>query len=215
MAGWIEMLKRMAQSPARVGALSPSSRFLADSMVRAADLRDRHVVAELGAGTGSITRRIRERAPRAPLLALEPDGDLAGVLREEVPDVDVVERWAQELPEVVSDWGHDRVDRVLSGLPWTLWSQEIQQPVLDAVTQTLRPSGRFVTFTYVPAQVLPGSVWLRRNLLARFGRVRRTPVQWANLPPAFVYVCDEPNHPAAPAHRPTRVAITRRPRIAR
>ena len=59
---------------------------------------------------------------------------------------------------------------------------------MDAVSAAMAPGGRLVTFTYVHSQVLPASLRFRKILQRYFGVVRRTKIQWANVPPAFVYV---------------------------
>ncbi len=184
-------LREFTRSPKRIGSIMPSSGQLARRMVRAADIRSGHTVVELGAGTGPITRAIRAAHPDVDLLLLEPAAELAAVLRATWPDVRVEERLAQDLPEIVASWGHPRVDRVVSGLPWTMWSEDVIAAGLDAVVTSLAPGGRMVTFSYVHSQLLmPGARRFRRLLDARFDKVSRTEVQWLNLPPALVFVCD-------------------------
>lgn len=185
-------LKDVARRPRQMGAIAPSGPELARLMVEAADVRPDHVVAELGAGTGSITRAIRERAPHAPLVALEPGAEMAELLRRAFPNVHVTERLAHDLPEVLEAWGHPVVDRVLSGLPWTIWPASEQDAILTAVRRAMRADGRLVTFTYVHSQVLPGASSLKDLLERHFTKVVRTRVAWKNLPPAFAYVADGP-----------------------
>jgi len=189
-----KFLREFARKPASVGALAPSSPFLADHVVRAADIRTGQWVAELGAGTGPITAKIREVAPGARVLAFEPNPDLAATLRLELAGVEVVERLAHELPAVVRERGLVHVDRVVSSLPWSMWPDEEQDPVFDAIASALAPDGRMVTFTYVHAQMLPQAIRLKKALQHRFEAVDRTEVQWKNFPPAFVWVCDRPFH---------------------
>lgn len=186
-------LKEVAKAPGRMGAIAPSSGYLADLMVTSAGIRDGQVIVELGAGTGPFTAAIRRAAPSSPLLALEPGADLAAHLRERFPDVLVSETYAQDLVATVSAWGHPQVDRVVSGLPWTIFPAEVADAGLGAVARVLRPDGRFVTFTYAHAvTLLPGGSRLRELLRRYFGHVERTRVEWRNLPPALVYVCDDP-----------------------
>ncbi|TNE92147.1 MAG: methyltransferase domain-containing protein [Deltaproteobacteria bacterium] len=185
-------LREFVRDPNRIGAVAPSGKQLAARMCESADLADDHVIVELGAGTGPFTRAIRERHPHAPLLALEPKEDLAALLREELPDVEVVEAFAQELPRLCAEWGHPVVDRVVSGLPWTLWPPEVQRAALDAVVEVLSPDGRFVTFNYLGAHLMPKAQALRGELAERFGRVEMSSTAWLNVPPAFVYICSEP-----------------------
>jgi phosphatidylethanolamine/phosphatidyl-N-methylethanolamine N-methyltransferase len=188
-------LREFVRDPNRIGAVAPSGVQLASIMCDAADLAPGQAVVELGAGTGPFTRAIRERLPEAPLLALEPKADLAERLRAELADVEVVEAYAQELPRLCAEWGHPRVDRVVSGLPWTLWPTEVQQAALDAVVEVLEPSGRFVTFNYLGAHLMPKARALRAELASRFGKVEVSPTAWRNVPPAFVYICTEPMAP--------------------
>ncbi|MBW1876739.1 MAG: methyltransferase domain-containing protein [Deltaproteobacteria bacterium] len=186
-------LKEFAKNPMRVGSVAPSGVQLARRMVHAADIHPDHVVVELGAGTGPVTRELRAAHPEVPLLVLEPSPQMAALLRQAHPDITVVEEFAQDLPEILRKWGHERADRVVSSLPWTMWSEEVIRSGLDAVVEGLVPTGRMVTFSYVHSQtLLPASRRFRSLLNERFGRVDRTRIQWRNLPPALVFVCGEP-----------------------
>lgn len=184
--------REFVRDPVTLGAVAPSGRSLARLMVESAEIGPEHVVVELGAGTGPMTREIVARHPHNPFVALEPNGELARLLRLAHPDVCVEERFAEDLPDILSEWGHPRADRVISSLPWAIWSEPQQDRTFDAIVQAMHPEGRMVTFAYVHAQVLPAAARLREQLRRRFRSVRRTRVAWANLPPAFVFVCDGP-----------------------
>lgn len=56
----ILFLKSFLQSPKHVGSIIPSSRFLASKMVKQASWLEAKAVAELGSGTGAITRYIQQ-----------------------------------------------------------------------------------------------------------------------------------------------------------
>jgi phosphatidylethanolamine/phosphatidyl-N-methylethanolamine N-methyltransferase len=185
-------VKDVARRPKQMGAIVPSGAELARVMLDAAEVGPGHVLVELGAGTGPITRVIRKRFPDNPLLAFEPGSSMAAALRREFPEVRVTERYAQELPEVLREWGPPAVDRVISGLPWTIWPRAVQNAIMEAIVASLNDDGRLVTFTYVHSQVLPGAGALRDLLSAYFGRVERTRVAWNNVPPAFAFVASQP-----------------------
>ena len=161
-------------------------------MVDAADIQEGHVVVELGAGTGPFTREIHTRYPQNPFLALEPGPELAAVLRAELPEVAIREGLAQELPRLARDWGHAKVDRVVSGLPWALWSKVLQNDILDNMIRCMDTDAKFVTFTYLHSGVMPAARAFRKELDRRFEVVRTTPVAWRNMPPAYAYVCESP-----------------------
>src|SRR5918912_3490011 len=65
---------RWLKAPHRIGAVAPSSRFLARAMAREVDVRGSGLVVELGGGTGSITRALLD-AGLAPdrLIVVERD----------------------------------------------------------------------------------------------------------------------------------------------
>ncbi len=191
MSTWT-FLTAFARDPVRIGAIAPSGRALARLEVQAADIRPGHSVVELGAGTGPMTAELVRRHPDAPLLVLEPDATLAALLREKFPDLRIEERFAQALPELVADWGHGPVDRVVSSLPWAIWPETLQTAVFDGIHAVLASDARLVTFTYAHTSLLPAARRFRALLAERFCDVTATQVAWANLPPAYVYVCDRP-----------------------
>jgi phosphatidylethanolamine/phosphatidyl-N-methylethanolamine N-methyltransferase len=200
MSVWT-FFREFARDPVLLGAVAPSGRALARRMVDAAGIRSDHTVVELGAGTGPMTAEIVSRHPEPAaagrFVALEPNPALAMVLRERFPEVRVEERFAQQLRAILDEMGLERVDRVVSSLPWAIWPQALQAEVFAAILDVLAPDGRMVTFGYLHALPLPAARRLRAALEARFESVETTPAAWANVPPALVYVCDRPRRKEA------------------
>jgi phospholipid N-methyltransferase len=183
-------LRQFLSDPVTIGAIAPSGAQLAARMVDSAAIAPGHVVAELGAGTGPMTEELLRRHPDNPLVVLEPMAELAATLRARFPAAHVVEAFAQDLPTICADWGHHPVDRVVSSLPWAIWSQELQTEILTGVLDAMAPDGRMVTFTYWHAQPLPAARRFKQFLEEHFQTVTRSGIAWRNLPPAFVFVCD-------------------------
>lgn len=194
----VTFLRSFIADPVTIGAVAPSGRSLASLMVEAAEIRPGHVVVELGAGSGPMTEALLAKHPENPLLVLEPVPELAATLRARFPKAEVREAWAQDLGPLVTDWGHTQVDRVVSSLPWAIWKPELQDTIFNGIFKALAPDARLVTFTYWHAQPLPAARRFRETLAARFHTVTRTRVAWANLPPAFVFVCDGPRERKIP-----------------
>jgi len=183
-------LRAFLRTPGGIGAVAPSGKGLARQMVASARIDHEHTVVELGAGTGPVTRELADTLHGNPLLVLEPDAALAAHCRTVVPGADIVERFAQDLPELIAERGWSSVDRVVSSLPFAGWPFQLQNDIFDAILEVLSPEGRFVTFTYVMSPFLPAGRRARALLEARFSNVAVSQVVWANLPPAFVYECD-------------------------
>jgi phospholipid N-methyltransferase len=192
MPRMLAFLRAFVRDPVTIGAVAPSGADLAALTVSSASIGPGHVVVELGAGTGPMTAELLRAHADAPLLVLEPTPALAADLRARFPAARVLERPAQDLPALVSDWGHPAVDRVVSSLPWAIWPERLQDEVFDAVQRVMHADGRLVTFSYVHTRLLPPARRFRALLHRRFRTVTTTRVAWCNLPPAFVYVCDGP-----------------------
>jgi len=161
-------------------------------MVDEAGVEPGHVVVELGAGNGSFTRELVARHPGNFLTAFELSAEMAEGLRRSFPGVQVAAAPVEDLPRLAPELGITRIDRIVSGLPWALWSESRQVAVLDALVPFLAPGARLVTFHYVHSRSLGRVVTTRRLLLERFERVRPSATVWANIPPAYVNIADGP-----------------------
>lgn len=176
--------------PLVVGAVAPSSRRLAAAMMPPVDLTTAKTIVELGAGTGAITRILRERiGRRTRLIALELPGPSARRLQRKFRDVLVIGASAEHLRHHLDRLGHPYADCIVSGLPWGSMSGDRQNRILDAVLASLQPGGSFCAMAYLHARGFSSARHFRRELECRFHHVTAGPVVWANVPPAFVYHC--------------------------
>jgi 16S rRNA (adenine1518-N6/adenine1519-N6)-dimethyltransferase len=118
-------------------------RAIVDATVRASD----DWVVEFGAGLGTLTMRLAERAPEGKILAVERDRDLAAVLERELghlDNVDIVEANALTYDlGMVARWRGEQV-AVCGNLPYHIASQilirviEARQHVTHAVVMLQR-----------------------------------------------------------------------------
>ena len=186
-------LREFLRAPARTGAVAPSSRRLGEAIVAPIPATGDPVVVELGPGTGAFTTVIEEKlAGRGRQLAIELNPTLAAMISERHPGVEVVNDNAADLPRLLAERGVDRVDVVISGLPWASFPLGAQRSILGAVNATLSPAGAFTTFAYTMAAWTPPARRFRRMLEETFEEVVLGRTITANLPPAFVYHARRP-----------------------
>lgn len=186
-------LSRAVRNPGKVGAVAPSSPHLARDMARVVPSTGNPVVVEIGPGTGALSPAVAARLPEGGRhLAIELDEGMVGYLRNSLPWLEVVQGDAAELEELLRGAGVDRVDAVISGLPWAIFSAADQQDVLRQVGRVLAPQGALTTFAYVHALGMSGARGFRHRLGEAFDEVLTTRTVWRNLPPALSYVCRRP-----------------------
>lgn len=195
-ADYRKFAARAARKPGLVGAVAPSSPHLAREMasiVPRTASETGPVVVELGPGTGALSRAVRDRLPEGGRhLAIELDSGMVEHLRADLPWLEVVQGDAAKLRTLLVDHGVDRVDAVISGLPWSIFPGELQRDILAEVGQVLVPGGAFTTFAYVHALGMSGARAFRNRLDLAFDEVLTSRTVWRNVPPARIYTCRRP-----------------------
>lgn len=187
---WLRFIAGFLRAPLSVGALGPSSQVLAEAMVHGFDLASCASVVELGPGTGAFTGRILAGIGKATtFLAIERDPIFARGLQGRYPGVVVYNDSAEKLAAYLARHGSNKVDYIVSGLPWASLPLRVQEDVFEAILASLAPDGVFSTFAYLHACWLPNAKRFRERLQGRFSSVEKSSVVWGNLPPAFVYRC--------------------------
>jgi phospholipid N-methyltransferase len=188
----LRFLREFARDPRATGAIAPSSPVLAEAMVRDMGLESARRVVELGAGTGAFTSLIARRLPHsARFMAMELNPRLAAALRRSFRgEVDVVCDSAVKLCRHLGRRSVGGVDAIVSSLPWVCFTTEQQRAILHEIRRALRPGGRFSTFAYAHAAWLPSGLKFRRELRQVFDQNEVLPIVWRNLPPAFIYRCE-------------------------
>ena len=179
---WWLMLRKFVSHGTSIAAFSPSSRFLARTMVRGIDWAKTRTVVELGAGTGPITRELVKAAPtHARLVIVERDPDFCRVLRAKFPTHDVVEGDACRLDEILAHRGIARADHVISGLPLPSFPPALRDSIIRMSARVLGPDGEFRQITNMP--------WVYLKLYRTYFRDVSFRLVPLNLPPGGVYVC--------------------------
>lgn len=171
-------LRQLIRRPQQVVALSPSSADLARAMTDGLG-PDTGRIAELGAGTGKLTRALLDRGiPAANLTLFELNPDFCDHLRLTFPGVAVLNMGAETLGTSLAPG----LGAVVSGLPLLSMPNAVQHAILTGAFTLLRPGAPFIQFTYGPRPPIAEQVRTDLGLIAQRGEK-----VWGNLPPARVY----------------------------
>lgn len=178
-AHWI-YFRRFLKNPVGVASLTPSSPALGRLVARHVRRAEDEYVVELGCGTGAITRALLEGGvPPEKLIAVDLDAALLDVLREDFPDITVLECDASKITQCLPPSVVGNVGTVICGIPISLLPRQAQRRIVDEMFALMPPGQRFLAYTHRPISPLP-----RRDLGLKGECLART---LRNLPPASVW----------------------------
>lgn len=167
-----------------VGAVAPSSRFLARKMLAPVDFTTVNLIVEYGPGTGIFTREIVARLPAsATLLVIETHPVFYEVLRvayADDPRVIVVNDSAENVRGILLEHELDAPDFIVSGLPFAALPSSVSHAILQRTAELLDGHGMFITFQYT---------LLKQSLLKKYFNDIRVTRELRNIPPAYVLTC--------------------------
>lgn len=178
-----------------VAAISPSSSHLAAAMLAPLRMERSHVVVELGAGTGAITRALLEELPpSATLLVFEINRRFFNYLKRRFSDprLVLIHASAEHLDSELRRRGVHRVDAVASSLGLGLMSERQRHALFKRLLPFLHDETVLTQYHYVHGlQFANGRLrWLSLGpLLGRYFGSVQSKITWRNLPPAFVFTC--------------------------
>lgn len=176
-----KFLRSWFERPLVTGALTPSSRFLAETMASYVDPRRPGPVVELGPGTGPVTAAlIRRGIEQERLVLVEYNPEFCRLLTRLFPRATIVEGDAYSAGNVLSDVLREPCAGVISSLPLLTKPLAQRHELLEAAHDMLHPKAPFIQFTY----------GMRPPIPARPGCFTATPSErvWLNFPPARVWV---------------------------
>ncbi|MCL2528509.1 MAG: methyltransferase [Defluviitaleaceae bacterium] len=182
----LSFIKQYITKPRTVGAIWPSSKYLAAGMVKDIDFNNARCIVEYGPGTGVFTEKILEaRHSDTLVILLEYNIEFCKLLQEKYKhekNLVIARDSAENIEKYLLQHSIQEVDYIISGLPFASLPQEVSGRILQQTQQYLKTNGRFITFQYTKLKVgLIGEYFSRIDMK----RVLR------NVPPAYVLSCQE------------------------
>lgn len=184
----LSFIKQYITKPRTVGAIWPSSKYLAEKMVQDINFAGAQFIVEYGPGTGVFTNKILEaRSPSTVVMLIENNREFYELLKEKYagePNLYVINGSAENIEEYLAKHDIPHADYIVSGLPFASLPQEVSARILSQTKKCLRPGGRFITFQYT---------LLKKDLIARHFSDISMKRELRNIPPAYVLSCKGAN----------------------
>ncbi|WP_047478472.1 class I SAM-dependent methyltransferase [Bacillus siamensis] len=173
--------------PRTVGAILPSSRFLAEKMTEKIDFHKAEYIVEYGPGTGVFTKKLLEkRQPGTMILLIEQNEEFYALLKEKYKDEQnlfLVNGSAEHIGKHLKEYRIPHADYVVSGLPFASLPKRVSDEILTDTAKILKNEGEFITFQYTQ---------FKKTLIEQFFTQIEVRREFRNIPPAYVFSCSLP-----------------------
>jgi len=177
-------LKSWFDRPLMTGAVYPSGKALARTMARYVNPEVPGPVVELGPGTGPVTEALLQRGVAEDRLVLvEFNPDFCRLLRKRFPKARVIEGDAYALDRALIDITEPAA-AIVSSLPLFTRPEAQRMALLEQAFAHMHRGCPFIQFTYATVSPMP--------LKSRTFEAHVSPRVWLNLPPARVWVYNQP-----------------------
>jgi phosphatidylethanolamine/phosphatidyl-N-methylethanolamine N-methyltransferase len=148
---WAVFFNGFLKHPVMVGSIIPSSSRTIRKMLAPVDWENTKLFVEYGPGVGTFCQPVLNRLrPDARLLVIDLNPDFIAYLRKTVRDSRfvAVHGSAADVTQIISDFGYDHADYVLSGLPFSTLPGDLGPTIAAATAKALRPGGAFLVYQF-------------------------------------------------------------------
>lgn len=177
-------LKEFFKYPRSIGAVAPSSRYLADNMLSTINFETAQCIIEYGPGTGAFTEKLLSRVgDNTTVILLEINKSFYSALNKVYKhrqNVIVLNQSAEFVDAIIRKIGINKVDYIISGLPFTSLPKDVSESILLKTKKVLRNRGTFITFQYT---------LLKKSMFTKYFKKIRIKRTLLNFPPAYVLEC--------------------------
>lgn len=175
---------KFMHAPKQIGSITPSSKYLCMKMIEHIEWDRVQCIAELGAGTGALTKQIAKYARKGTKVILfEKEPLLRERLELRFPEYPCYSN-ASQLKEVLDAEHIRQLDCIVSGLPFFNFPKALRNQLMEQIMLSLKPGGLFIAFQY--------STQMKKQFAKHF-TIENIDFVPLNIPPAFVYVCRKSN----------------------
>lgn len=142
-------LKKVIKNPKNMGAIIPSSQNLGEYIAKYIPDDPKHLVVEIGAGTGSLTQSLTKAGIcKNRLIVIELDEELSKLLTVKFQDLTIINGNASELSKILPTHWIGNIGTIVSGIPMVNLSKKEQISIVESCLKVLSPNGQILQFTY-------------------------------------------------------------------
>lgn len=174
-------IKEFLNNPRTIGAITFSSKYLAKNIANHIDFKKCHCIVEYGAGTGVFTSEIIKRKRKDTVfVVIELNNSLYKILKDRfknIENVHIINDDVKNLQKILKKLNIQKVDHIISGLPFTSLPKEIGHAILSETKKCLSDTGFFTTFQYS---------LIKKNFFENHFRIINVAKENKNFPPAYV-----------------------------
>ena len=176
--------KEVINSIKHIGAIAPSSKYLANNITKHISFDENQVIMEFGCGNGAITKNLLKKMPSSSrLISLEINDSFLKHCQDKFigyNNFEVYNHSAIEFDSLLENLEIEKIDYLVSSLPLAILPKSDLDILFKKIPNYLINNGSFVQYQY--------SLNKYKFLKSIFGSVKLdfTPI---NLPPAFIYKC--------------------------
>jgi phospholipid N-methyltransferase len=148
---WGVFLQGFIENPVMVGSIIPSSGFTIKKMLGPVDWDRCTLFVEYGLGVGTFCRPVLDQLRRdGTLIVIDTNKLFIDYLGRTIKDSRfiAVHGSAENVEEIIRAHGHEQVDYVLSGLPFSTLPNGLGPRIAAATHRVIRPGGGFLTYQF-------------------------------------------------------------------
>lgn len=180
----LSFIKQYITKPRTVGAIFPSSKYLAKRMIENIDFNCASYIVEYGPGTGVFTEiMIKKRKRDTKILLFESNKEFYNLLLskyKDEPNLYIINDSAECIEKYLIRYNIPWVDYIVSGLPFASLPHNVSTNILKQAQKLLKDNGKFITFQYT---------LLKKDFIGQYFNELSIIWEVRNLPPAYVFCC--------------------------
>lgn len=182
----LSFLKQYITKPRTVGAILPSSKYLAKRMIENIDFKSASCIVEYGPGTGAFSEKmIKRRRKETIMLLFESNIEFYNLLKEKYndePNVYIIDDSAEYVGKYLEKYDIPYIDYIVSGLPFASLPNDVSSDILKQTKKYLKEDGKFITFQYT---------LLKKDFIEQYFNEVNIKREFRNVPPAYIFCCNQ------------------------